>query len=59
MSKISYTIPEACEFTGLGRSSIYRLIEAGTLTPRKAGRRTLILREELEAYIRSLPTSVE
>lgn len=57
MTKIAFTIPEACEFSGLGRSSLYRLFEQGVLTPRKAGRRTLILREELEAYIRGLPTA--
>ena len=29
MPKIAFTIPEACEFSGLGRSSLYRLFEQG------------------------------
>lgn len=56
-TKLAFTVPEACEFSGLGRSSLYRLFERGILTPRKAGRRTLILREDLEAYIRNLPAA--
>ena len=56
-AEIAFTIAEACEFSGLGRSSLYRLFEKRALIPRKAGRRTLILREELEAYIRSLPAA--
>jgi excisionase family DNA binding protein len=57
MQPIALTIPEACEFSGLGRSTIYRLFEQGALTPRKAGRRTLILREDLEGFIRNLPAA--
>jgi excisionase family DNA binding protein len=57
MHKLAFTILEACEFSGLGRSSIYRLFETGALTPRKAGRRTLILREDLEVFIRNLPAA--
>ena len=56
MHKISVTIPEATELSGLGRSSIYKLFKEGKLTPRKAGKRTLVLVEELEDYIRSLPS---
>lgn len=55
MTPISVTIPQAVAMTGLGRSSIYRLFAEKKLTPRKAGKRTLILTEELEALIRSLP----
>lgn len=57
LKPIALTIPDAVAFAGLGRSTIYRLFEQGVLTPRKAGRRTLILREELEDYIRNLPAA--
>lgn len=56
MNKISATIPQAVEMTGLGRTTLYKLFDEGKLTPRKHGKRTLILVEELERYVRSLPT---
>ena len=58
MSKISVTIPEAVQLTGIGRSSIYRLFSEGKLTPRKSGKRTLVLVEDLERYVKSLPKGV-
>jgi excisionase family DNA binding protein len=57
MKPIAITIPQATETSGLGRSTIYELFAEKKLTPRKAGRRTLILFEELEAYLKSLPAS--
>jgi len=55
MQPISITIPQAVAMTGLGRSSIYRLLKEKKLTARKAGKRTLLLTSELEAFIRTLP----
>lgn len=55
MQKISCTIPEAIQVSGLGRSFIYQLFADGKLTPRKAGKRTLILVAELENYLKNLP----
>lgn len=58
MTKISVTVPEAVQMIGLGRSSIYKLFDEGKLIPRKSGKRTLILVEDLERYVKSLPTEV-
>ncbi|MBO9168428.1 helix-turn-helix domain-containing protein [Rhizobium sp. L245/93] len=55
MSKISMTMNEAVEYSGIGRSTLYDLIKEGKLTPKKLGTRTLILTEELDAYVRALP----
>ena len=55
MRKIAVTIPEAVELSGIGRSSLYKLFSEGKLTPRKAGKRTLILIAELDTYLESLP----
>lgn len=55
MHKISMTVNEACKATGLGRTSLYQLIKDGAITKRKLGGRTIILVNELEAYINSLP----
>lgn len=57
MNKVAATINEAAQITGLGRSSIYQLINDGKLTRRKYGSRTLILVEELEAFVKSLPVT--
>jgi len=54
-NKLAVTIPEAIRITGLGRTTIYRLFDEGKLTKRKAGKRTLILMQELEDFIRNLP----
>ncbi|MCB1318257.1 MAG: helix-turn-helix domain-containing protein [Leptospiraceae bacterium] len=53
--KIAVTIPEACSLSGLGRSSIYECFKAGKLTPRKHGKRTLILMRDLRHFVESLP----
>lgn len=55
MHKVTCTIPEATAISGLGRTFIYKLFNEGKLTPRKAGKRTLILVSELESYLKNLP----
>lgn len=50
-TKISYTIKEAAAVCGIGRTTIYGLINAGELTPIKIGARTLIAHNDLEALI--------
>ena len=52
--KLTVTIAQACELTGLGRSTIYRLFDDGSLPRLKAGKRTLIRVSDLEAYIDGL-----
>jgi len=56
--KIAVTIPEAVAMTGIGRTSLYKLFGEGKLQPRKSGKRTLLLVEDLERYVKSLPTEV-
>lgn len=58
MEKISVTIPEAVRLTGIGRSSLYKLIGEGRIQPRKLGRRTLLLTADLQALLKTLPTEV-
>lgn len=40
---------------GLGLTGCNALIKSGQLPARKAGRRTLILRADLEAFLKNLP----
>jgi excisionase family DNA binding protein len=53
--KLADSIEEFAKRSGLGRSFLYEQIKAGLLPVRKAGRRSLILREEGRAYLASLP----
>jgi excisionase family DNA binding protein len=52
---IGLSIPQACESSGLGRTKLYAAIKSGELTARKAGRRTIILPDDLRRYLESLP----
>lgn len=47
--KIAYTVKEAVEATGLGRTTLYQMIGEGRLKVVKIGTRTLIPRSSLEA----------
>lgn len=51
---LAYTIRSLCDVTGLGRTTIYTHITAGTLIPIKVGRRTIVLRSEAERWLQSL-----
>ena len=49
------SIAEACTIAGIGRTKIYEAIADGRLTARKFGKRTLVLRGDLQAFLSSLP----
>ena len=55
VNKLALTIAEFVQLSGMGRSYIYQEIKAGRLIVRKAGRRTLILRDEGLAWLANLP----
>ena len=49
------SIPEAVELSGIGRSKLYQFIAEGTLTARKVGAKTIILRHDLMKFLENLP----
>jgi excisionase family DNA binding protein len=49
--RISCTIDEACEATGLGRTKLHELIEAGQLITATVGRRRLVMVRSLLALL--------
>jgi excisionase family DNA binding protein len=57
MTKLSVTVPEAAEMIGIGRSSLYALFKEKKLTPRKSGKRTLILVDDLKRFVENLPAA--
>ncbi|RWP40148.1 MAG: DNA-binding protein [Mesorhizobium sp.] len=55
MTTISVDIADAVSMSGISRSGLYKLFKAGKITPRKNGKRTLVLVSELQSYVESLP----
>jgi len=49
------SISEACDIAGIGRTKIYEAISEGRLKARKLGKRTLVLRTDLQAFLADLP----
>lgn len=54
---LSLSIKRAVELSGLSRSKLYELIQAGDLPIRKCGSRTIIRYVDLKAFIDALPSS--
>ncbi|RWJ97011.1 MAG: DNA-binding protein [Mesorhizobium sp.] len=52
--KLAYRLSEVTEITGISRSMLYKLFSEGKLRASKSGRRTLILKTELERYLREI-----
>ena len=55
IEKHGLTIHEACTCSGIGKTKLYEAINSGKLKARKAGKRTLILSDDLRDYLSSLP----
>ena len=55
MESLALTIAEACAAARVGRTRLYLSIKDGSLRARKHGKRTLILREDLGDWLKSLP----
>ncbi|WP_143755036.1 AlpA family transcriptional regulator [Caulobacter sp. B11] len=55
IQRLAYTIAEACAATGLSDDTLYRKHQAGEITMKKSGRRTLIPAADLERLIDNLP----
>lgn len=51
---IAMTVQTAVQVSGISRTVLYEALKRGDLKARKSGRRTLIMRVDLENYISSL-----
>jgi len=54
LKPITVSIAEACRLTGLGKSSLYKLIQSKKIQRLKHGEKTLIVYISLEEYILQL-----
>ena len=57
--RLAYSIIDASTVSGLSRAGLYRAISDGKLNPVKHGRATLILRSDLEHFLKSLPRGAD
>jgi excisionase family DNA binding protein len=50
---LAYSLDDAADHIGLGRTTMYRLVRDGELHALKVGRRTLVLESELRSFLDS------
>jgi len=55
MDKLAYKIPEAVLVAPVGKTRLYEAINSGALKAHKQGAHTIIMRDDLDAWLRSLP----
>lgn len=51
---LSLSIEEVSKTTGIGRTKVYEAINRGLLPAKKYGKRTIILKKDLEAFLTGL-----
>lgn len=56
VAQMAFSVPAACKVAGVGRTKLYEAIQSGALRARKNGAKNLILREDLQRWLESLPT---
>lgn len=52
--QLLYSIDDVIAATGIGRTKLYQIISSGELSAKKHGKRTYVLREDLDTFIANL-----
>ncbi|WMS43472.1 hypothetical protein RDV64_03460 [Acuticoccus sp. MNP-M23] len=58
MSPLAYSIADTVWMSGLGRTKLFTEITTGRLPAKKFGSRTVVLADDLKAYLDALPRAV-
>jgi hypothetical protein len=53
--KLAYSIDQLSEMAGVGRSFLYEEVKASHLVLTKAGRRSIVLHDDVVAWLTNLP----
>jgi excisionase family DNA binding protein len=53
--KLLHSVSDACALLGIGRTTLYALLNDGSLEARKVGRRTFLTQKSLQVFIESRP----
>lgn len=56
MDQLSISIEDASKLTGIGRTKLYQAINQGALKARKFGKRTIIIKDDLNTFLSNLET---
>lgn len=54
--KYALRISEVVEASGIGRTKVYEAIKSGALRAVKNGRTTVVLADDLESWLKALPS---
>lgn len=54
MTQLAYSIEDICKITGIGRTKIYEAMNSGRLKARKLDGRTVVLKEDLDSFLKNL-----
>jgi excisionase family DNA binding protein len=52
---LALSVEDACEICSFSRTTFYKYVKLGKIPARKCGSRTLVLPEELQQALKSLP----
>ena len=56
-SDLLFSLDQAAEVLRIGRTKMFEILASGDLPTRYLGRRRVVLRADLEAYVAALPTA--
>ena len=55
MKPVAYSVSDILRMVGISRTTFYQLVKSGEIKVRKVGKRSIILSEDLEAWLQRLP----
>jgi len=59
MRPMAYSVSDVIKMIGIGRTKFYQLVSAGEIRTRKVGNRTIVLAADLDAWVSTLPSSID